>query len=665
MRRVSVFALSLWLINACGSAPEPSVSPALPLAVSSPSSGASQDSVIPPPLTFPKISPSPPISLKGLGDFKEIPLVQRSEKIWGLAQDPQNSLKLKVLTSGGQLVSENGGQSWSTLQGSETASNHPPAVLEKEPFVSDALNRALWPPTADELQVDTVWKDPHSSEQWYAFKRQSSPTGPGAVYKSRDGGKSWQALDIQLSNRYYSAFWLDPAEPETLYLLILGEGTWRSQDGGQTWKIWNRDFLGIPEPPGNWVFDPQNPDQIYLRSSGLLYHSEDHGQSFKRFPELPAQVTTDLKFGQRPGAFYLGTEQGLFLWNGQSWQSLNQNLYLAQIHQLQSHPAHPEQLWGFSERRIFSMETQTDTIVWGETLLGDIHQLMIEPQAPHRFYAATSEGLFVSDNQGKSWLRDEELFVMGGAEVKNRNLTWISFRPEKPEEKWAAISGQNVSNGFSDPSVYNYTLIPGGIFQKKMGTTHWMGIPYYVPDYSWWIGIEGIWFLPQQGRKEVFASFQSEAHNGLYRYRPEQPHVDQQWQRVSNPELKNISVQKTIPVSGELYYVLGAKGEILKGQPDPETWVYQGQIPTCQKEGDSSLSAQYSPCSSLLVDPAQSEHLLAGTASGLWQSHDAGKTWQKRENSPTRILSLWLAGQKLYLGTEKGLFVSSLAMSGH
>jgi hypothetical protein len=81
MRRVSVFALSLWLINACTTVSAPSVSPALPLAASSPSSGASQNAVMPKPSSAPQASSSQPISLTGLGDFKEIPLVQRSEKI--------------------------------------------------------------------------------------------------------------------------------------------------------------------------------------------------------------------------------------------------------------------------------------------------------------------------------------------------------------------------------------------------------------------------------------------------------------------------------------------------------------------------------------------------------------------------------------------------------
>jgi len=42
----------------------------------------------------------------------------------------------------------------------------------------------------------------------------------------------------------------------------------------------------------------------------------------------------------------------------------------------------------------------------------------------------------------------------------------------------------------------------------------------------------------------------------------------------------------------------------------------------------------------------------------LYKNLDGGKTWKEIENSPERILSLWLSPQKLYIGTEKGLFVS-------
>jgi photosystem II stability/assembly factor-like uncharacterized protein len=66
---------------------------------------------------------------------------------------------------------------------------------------------------------------------------------PGGVYKSTDGGASWQEANFGLPgftlpdparNGYY-ALAVNPANPQNLYLGIYGYGVYRSEDGAATW----------------------------------------------------------------------------------------------------------------------------------------------------------------------------------------------------------------------------------------------------------------------------------------------------------------------------------------------------------------------------------------------------------------------------------------------
>src|SRR5581483_4118768 len=89
--------------------------------------------------------------------------------------------------------------------------------------------------------------------------------GPGGhydrVYKSTDGGKSWQRLYSSRGWFRAYAFAVDPGHPDTVYI---GGGTavYKTTDGGRTWRTFNR---GLLPPPGvnrgeGWVlwlaFDP-------------------------------------------------------------------------------------------------------------------------------------------------------------------------------------------------------------------------------------------------------------------------------------------------------------------------------------------------------------------------------------------------------------------------
>src|SRR5512136_2599239 len=120
------------------------------------------------------------------------------------------------------------------------------------------------------------------THQWYdgtqhpwEFKRvwylEPSPTDPDTVYagvedaalfRSSDGGKSWQELPGLRSVKGHlwqpgaggmclHTILLDPRDPGRMYTAISAAGAFRSDDGGRTWRPVNRGLVSgfeLPDP---------------------------------------------------------------------------------------------------------------------------------------------------------------------------------------------------------------------------------------------------------------------------------------------------------------------------------------------------------------------------------------------------------------------------------
>jgi photosystem II stability/assembly factor-like uncharacterized protein len=146
------------------------------------------------------------------------------------------------------------------------------------------------------------------------------------VFRTRDGGKSWEKVLYVDENTGASAVELDPSNSETVYAALYehrlapwengefdgpGTGLYKSEDGGSTWRHltnglpssdWGPLFIGIA---------PSDAKRVYLtvsaRGGGGLYRSEDGGESWQ-------QVSTDPRLGgdvrvhpRNPDVVFVGT----------------------------------------------------------------------------------------------------------------------------------------------------------------------------------------------------------------------------------------------------------------------------------------------------------------------------------------------------------------------
>ncbi len=142
--------------------------------------------------------------------------------------------------------------------------------------------------------------DPNNSNILYAgmytYRRWAwhleSGSGNTAVYKSVNGGASWEKLSGADQFRGLPRKAMDrigvavaPSDPNIVYVLseTKDEGElWRTDDAGKTWRTVNRDpnINFRPFYYADLRVDPQNPNRVFTLSGGL-YFSEDGGQNFR------------------------------------------------------------------------------------------------------------------------------------------------------------------------------------------------------------------------------------------------------------------------------------------------------------------------------------------------------------------------------------------------
>lgn len=111
----------------------------------------------------------------------------------------------------------------------------------------------------------------------------------GGTYRTEDGGETWvRANTTNPRPMYYSKVFIDPTNERRAY--ILGVEVFRSDDGG-------RSFRELPNSPtydvglktdhhALWI-DPRDPKWLYLAGDGGLHVSSDMGENWRRVNNFP------------------------------------------------------------------------------------------------------------------------------------------------------------------------------------------------------------------------------------------------------------------------------------------------------------------------------------------------------------------------------------------
>jgi photosystem II stability/assembly factor-like uncharacterized protein len=145
--------------------------------------------------------------------------------------------------------------------------------------------------------------DPRDSDVVYVAAQGPlwAPGGDRGLYKTTDGGKTWNAVLEISENTGVTDVVMDPRDPEVLYaasyqrrrhvwVLLNGgpeSGIHKSTDGGATWKKINKGLPGVDKGRIGLAISPQDPDVLYAiveaaQGKSGFYRSSDRGENWTR-----------------------------------------------------------------------------------------------------------------------------------------------------------------------------------------------------------------------------------------------------------------------------------------------------------------------------------------------------------------------------------------------
>jgi photosystem II stability/assembly factor-like uncharacterized protein len=126
---------------------------------------------------------------------------------------------------------------------------------------------------------------PSNSLTVYASVETASPKTKG-LYRSDDGGDSWALVDRGFANQvrpfYFAELSVDPSNDSIV--AKCGLNTVISEDGGTTWNTFDSR---IHSDSHDIWFDPANGKHILVATDGGVYESQDRGETFKMWQNLP------------------------------------------------------------------------------------------------------------------------------------------------------------------------------------------------------------------------------------------------------------------------------------------------------------------------------------------------------------------------------------------
>src|SRR5437016_2315642 len=189
--------------------------------------------------------------------------------------------------SGGVFKTVNGGTTW-------------------EPVFDNEVTSTIGDVTIAPSDPSVVWVGTGE-----ANNRQSSSWGNG-VYKSTDGGKTWQHMGLA-ETHHIARIVIHPTDPNTLYVAAVGRlwgpskerGVYKTTDGGKTWSsvLFVNEDTGVtdlamdPDSPGTLIAAAYQRRRTVFGYNGSgpgsgLYKTTDGGATWKKLEKgLPWDPT--------------------------------------------------------------------------------------------------------------------------------------------------------------------------------------------------------------------------------------------------------------------------------------------------------------------------------------------------------------------------------------
>ncbi|MDD5349056.1 MAG: hypothetical protein PHQ12_02475 [Chthoniobacteraceae bacterium] len=297
-------------------------------------------------------------------------------------------------------------------------------------------------------------------------KRLLFGTDVGGIYRSEDGGLTWQPSNTGLDARGVSAFAFDPANPSRALLVAANSieepfhGIYLSTDGGISWKntqpYGNKGFRDFREQV---CFDRTSADQpakltrvAYWSAAATkargpgFFKTENGGATWREIPQTGELLgECILKTHPLKGWIYAGGKNGLYV-------SRDQGIHFSKVFEiavtgLDVAAKQPDCVYISTATDVYVSKDSGETFAaisssrFPPTQHGGVGRLHVSPANPGRMVIENSEGKYnlvryVTHDGGNTWGRTQFALKQSFIPYNNRQMI-LAWHPSDPDIAYA------------------------------------------------------------------------------------------------------------------------------------------------------------------------------------------------------------------------------------
>ena len=512
----------------------------------------------------------------------------------------------------------------------------------------------------DSYSIGCLAQDPNNPHVIWAGSgennSQRSVSFGDGVYRSRNGGKSWENMGLKESE-HIGKILIDPRDSNTIFVAAQGplwreggdRGLYKSTDGGKEW----RKVLEIDEHTGvNEVhMDPRNPDVMYASSyqrarrvwtlinggpGSAIWKTEDGGETWRKLSSgipggdkgkigmvisaNPDIVYAIVEAAEGKGGVFRTTDRGETWSKQSSYMSSSPQYY----NELVAHPHDPD--------TIYSLDTYLQISTDGGKSFNrvpntnrhvDDHALWIDPSDPDYMLVGCDGGVYDSHDGGNTW--------MFRANMPITQFYRVSVDNQKPF--YYVYGGTQDNNSLGGPSQ----------------TTSNAGIA----NEDWFVTVGGDGYETLADAEDHMILYSLWQYGGLVRHdrrsmevtdiKPREREGDEPYRWNWDSPLVQSPFQ-----AGRLYF---AAQRVFRSDDRGNSWEVispdlsrgldrneleiMGRVWGVDSVSKNRSTSQYGNIVSMAESPLVEGLLYVGTDDGLIQvSEDGGANWRKQDSFP-------------------------------
>ena len=482
------------------------------------------------------------------------------------------------------------------------------------------------------------------------------------VYRSLDGGKSWENMGLRQSE-HIGRIVIHPTDPNIVYVAAIGplwsaggdRGIFKTTDSGKTWtQMLQKDGKSLLDEhtgANDIIMDPRDPNVLYASAfqrrrhvftyvgggpGSTIYKSVDGGATWQKTanglpsgdlgriglaisPADPEYLYAIVEATENNSGFYRSTDRGAS-WQKQSSHNTGGNYYS----EIVPHPTEPLTVFSMD---VFNQVTRDGGKTWqrvGEEYKHvDNHTLWIDPKDTQYHLAGCDGGIYESFDAGKTWSYRSNLPVTQFYKVEVDN----------------SLPFYHIHGGTQD----NFSL--GGPSRTRNG--------HGISNDQWYVTSLGDGFESQIDPNDPHIVYAQSQYGGLVRFdrrsgemtsiqpKPRAGETSYRWNwdaplqlSAHNPSRLYFCANKVFRSDdrGNTWTVLS---EDLTRQIDRNALPVMGRIQSIDAVAKNQSTSEYGNIVAFSESPLDANLLFVGTDDGLVHvTEDGGKTWRRESSFP-------------------------------